>query len=137
MSGDLPDTTRDAEFKAKLNPEQYSVTRRCGTERAFTGAYFDEKRPGIYRCICCDAVLFSSEHKYDSGSGWPSYFQPASGAPIRELEDISHGMRRVEVRCGLCDAHLGHLFPDGPAPTGSRYCINSASLSFHPGELEG
>lgn len=134
MSGDLPDTSRDAEFKAKLTPEQYAVTRQCGTERAFTGAYFDEKRPGLYRCICCDTELFSSEHKYDSGSGWPSYFQPAEGAPIRELEDSSHGMRRVEVRCGKCDAHLGHLFPDGPAPTRARYCINSASLHFQPEE---
>jgi peptide-methionine (R)-S-oxide reductase len=130
MSDSPPDDSRDAEFRAKLSPEQYVVTRKCGTERAFSGAYWDEKRPGAYRCICCDAELFSSEHKYDSGSGWPSYTQPTEGAGIRELVDQSHGMRRVEVRCAACDAHLGHKFPDGPGPSGDRYCINSASLVF-------
>lgn len=133
MSDDLPETSRDEEFRAKLTAEQYAVTRQCGTERAFTGAYWDEKRPGVYRCICCDAELFSSDHKYESGSGWPSYYQPVPGANIREIADDSHGMRRIEVRCGRCDAHLGHVFPDGPRPTGTRYCINSASLSFEPG----
>lgn len=132
MSDDLPDASLDAEYRTRLSPEQYAVTRQCGTERAFSGLYFDEKRPGIYACICCDVPLFSSEHKYDSGSGWPSYFQPISGAPIKELSDVSHGMRRIEVRCGSCDAHLGHKFPDGPAPTRERYCINSASLNFDP-----
>jgi len=132
MSDDLPDLSRDDEFRAKLSPEQYAVTRQCGTERAFSGLYYDEKRPGIYACICCDAPLFLSDHKYDSGSGWPSYFQPAPEAPIKEIADLSHGMRRIEVRCGRCDAHLGHKFPDGPAPTRERYCINSASLSFEP-----
>jgi peptide-methionine (R)-S-oxide reductase len=108
------------------------VTRKAGTERAFSGAYYDEKRPGLYRCICCDAELFSSDHKYDSGSGWPSYYQPLDPAKVREIEDNSHGMRRVEVRCASCDAHLGHVFPDGPKPSGERYCINSASLDFRP-----
>lgn len=136
MSHDLPDDSRDEEFRAKLSPEQYAVARQCGTERAFSGAYWDEKRPGMYRCICCDAELFSSEHKFDSGSGWPSYYQPRKSDNVRELPDNTHGMRRVEVRCGKCDAHLGHLFPDGPAPTKLRYCINSASLAFEPNDGE-
>lgn len=131
MSG-RPDPTRDEEFRAKLTQEQYYVTRQGGTEPAFSGAYYDEKTPGTYRCVCCEAELFRSDEKYDSGSGWPSFFRPAPGADIRELEDPSHGMRRVEVRCGRCDAHLGHVFPDGPAPTGQRYCINSLALSLVP-----
>lgn len=127
---DRPDDTNDAAYKERLSPLAYAVTRECGTERAFSGAYWDEKRPGSYRCVCCDAPLFESTEKFDSGTGWPSFFRTAAGANIKELEDVSYGMRRIEVRCGACDAHLGHLFPDGPAPTGLRYCINSASLAF-------
>jgi peptide-methionine (R)-S-oxide reductase len=127
---DLPDPTRNDEFRDKLTDAQYRVTREGGTEPAFSGAYYDEKTEGTYRCVCCGARLFESTEKYESGSGWPSFFRPAADANIRELTDDSHGMRRVEVRCGSCDAHLGHVFPDGPAPTGQRYCINSLSLDL-------
>jgi peptide-methionine (R)-S-oxide reductase len=120
--------TSDSEWRARLTPEQYEVTRRAGTERAFTGEYWDCHEDGTYACVCCGAPLFSSEHKFESGSGWPSFFQPADDAPVDEAVDASHGMVRTEVRCGNCGAHLGHLFPDGPRPTGQRYCINSASL---------
>jgi peptide-methionine (R)-S-oxide reductase len=122
----------DAEWQQQLDAEQYRVTRKCGTEMAFTGQYYDHKEKGTYVCICCEQPLFSSAHKYDSGSGWPSYWQPVDEQCVRELEDTSHGMRRVEVRCSKCDAHLGHVFEDGPPPTGLRYCINSASLTFKP-----
>jgi len=122
----------DAQWRAQLTPEQFRVTREHGTERAFSGCFFDTKTPGTYRCICCETPLFESGCKYDSGSGWPSFFAPISDAAIHEVRDESHGMVRIEVRCGRCDAHLGHLFPDGPRPTGQRYCINSASLELVP-----
>jgi peptide-methionine (R)-S-oxide reductase len=122
----------DDPYREKLSPEQFQVARCGGTERAFTGKYWNQKADGRYLCVCCREALFDSSTKYDSGTGWPSFYAPAGAGAVKEIEDRSHGMRRVEVRCNQCDAHLGHVFPDGPRPTGMRYCINSASLDFEP-----
>jgi peptide-methionine (R)-S-oxide reductase len=127
-----PGHKSDAEWRAKLDPTQYQVTRHAATERAFTGKYWDHHERGIYDCVCCGTKLFESDTKFDSGCGWPSYFRPIDGEVIEERTDRSHGMLRIEVRCKNCGAHLGHVFEDGPAPTGLRYCINSAALQFEP-----
>lgn len=124
----------DAEWRAQLTPQEFEVARLKGTERAFTGRYWDLDRPGIYRCIGCGTPLFASDTKFDAGCGWPSYFDPIDPANVREEVDTSHGMMRTEVLCNVCDAHLGHVFPDGPPPTGLRYCINSVSLKFEEEE---
>jgi peptide-methionine (R)-S-oxide reductase len=124
----------EAEWQAQLTPEQFHVTRQHGTERAFTGPYWNEKGAGEYACVCCGAPLFSSATKYDSGTGWPSFYAPVDGAAVAEHADRSWLVRRTEVRCANCDAHLGHVFPDGPKPTGQRYCMNGTALTFKAGK---
>ncbi|WP_321341810.1 peptide-methionine (R)-S-oxide reductase MsrB [Breoghania sp.] len=134
MSGKPEDRVKlsEDEWRARLTPEQFAVTRQHGTERAGSGPYLDEKRDGVYRCVCCGAELFSSQAKYESGSGWPSFYAPSEEGAISEFDDNSLFMRRTEIRCTRCDAHLGHVFPDGPQPTGLRYCTNGLALDFNP-----
>jgi len=126
----------DAEWRAQLTPEQYKVTREHGTERAGESPLNQEKREGVFTCVCCGEPLFSSDAKYESGSGWPSFYRPVEGEAVAEHEDRSFLMRRTEVRCARCEAHLGHVFPDGPQPTGLRYCMNGAALHFEPSQAE-
>jgi peptide-methionine (R)-S-oxide reductase len=137
MADTHPAKPSDAELRARLTPLQYEVTQNKGTERAFTGEYHDAKTPGTYRCVVCGTALFSSDTKYESGTGWPSFWQPLSEDVVEVDTDTSYGMVRTEAMCATCGAHLGHVFPDGPAPTGARWCMNSASLDLEPAEQGG
>lgn len=124
----------DTEWREQLTPEQYQVTRQHGTERPFTGPYWDNFEPGLYSCVCCDAPLFVSDTKFDAGCGWPSFFKAVSDDAVAEYEDRTHFMTRTEIRCARCEAHLGHVFPDGPPPTGLRYCLNGTAMHFTPAD---
>jgi peptide-methionine (R)-S-oxide reductase len=134
----MPDkiTKTEEEWKKQLSPEQFHVARKAGTEPAFTGKYWDTKEKGTYNCVCCGAPLFESDTKFNSGTGWPSFYKPLDPAAVAEHTDSTYGMVRTEARCAKCDAHLGHVFPDGPKPTGLRYCMNSASLDLKPEKSE-
>jgi peptide-methionine (R)-S-oxide reductase len=137
MPAEIPDDqlpTTEEEWRLRLTPQQFAVTRQGATEAPFSGGYWDTKQPGVFRCVACGTELFSSETKYDSGSGWPSFWEPSAEDRVRTVLDTSRGMVRTEVRCARCDSHLGHVFDDGPQPTGARFCINSAALDLDPSE---